>query len=211
VPRPVLLTAGATRNPVDAIRYLSAHATGRTGVELARRLSDGHEVRLLGSAEACLRGRLAGLPQDRLEEFLGTRDLMARVEANLRARPDSVFLHSAAVGDYEMEAPRADKIPSGADAIELRLVRAPKIVDRVRAWAPDCVLVSFKAAPPGTTPEDLERIARAQLQRTRSDLVFANALGALDTSVLLVGAVETRAFTRREDAVEALLEQVRHA
>ena len=33
----VLITAGATRNPLDAIRYLSAHATGRTGVDLAQR------------------------------------------------------------------------------------------------------------------------------------------------------------------------------
>lgn len=211
MPRPVLLTAGATRNPVDAIRYLSAHATGRTGVDLAARLRGTHDVTLLGSAEACLRARLSGLAEARLEEFMGTRDLMARVEAHLRARPDSVLIHSAAVGDYEMEAPRADKIPSGADGIELRLVRAPKIVDRVREWAPGCFLVSFKAAPPSTDHDALERIARAQLARTGSDLVFANALGAIERDVLLVGRDGTRAFARREDAVSALLDAVRAA
>lgn len=211
MPRPVLLTAGATRNPIDAIRYLSAHATGRTGVALAARLRDTHDVTLLGSAEACLRARLAGLAEVQLEEFMGTRDLMTRVEAHLRARPDAVFIHSAAVGDYEMEAPRGDKIPSGVDAVELRLVSAPKIVDRVRAWAPGCFLVSFKAAPPSTDRDALERIARAQLARTGSDLVFANALGATEQDVLLVGRDRTRVFARREDAVGALMEAVRAA
>ncbi|MEN9786901.1 MAG: / pantothenate metabolism flavoprotein, partial [Pseudomonadota bacterium] len=76
--RPLLLTAGATRNRVDAIRYLSAHATGQTGVALARRLSGhGLDVHLLGSVEACLRAELDALrhpdaPAPTRETFEGT-------------------------------------------------------------------------------------------------------------------------------------------
>ncbi len=180
-------------------------------MELARRLSGPRPVRLLGSAEACLRARLAGIPEPALEEFLGTRDLMGRVEANLREWPNAALIHSAAVGDYEMEAPSAGKIPSGAPSLDLRLVRAPKIVDRVRAWAPDSFLVSFKAAPPGTSPGDLADIAEAQRVRTDSQLVFANVLGAIDTGVLLVSAGGVRAFPRRAEAVEALLRAVTDA
>ncbi len=180
-------------------------------MHLARRLFGPQPVRLLGSAEACLRARIAGIAEPMLEEFTSTRDLMTRVEANLRDWPRAVLIHSAAVGDYEMEAPRADKIPSGAEAIELRLVRAPKIVDRVRDWAPGCFLVSFKAAPPSTDREALERIARAQLERTGSDLVFANALGDIERDVLLVGRDGTQAFARRQDAVDALFDAVRAA
>ncbi|MFZ5476272.1 MAG: phosphopantothenoylcysteine decarboxylase [Myxococcota bacterium] len=198
-PAPALVTAGATRNPVDAIRYLSAHATGRTGVEIARGL--GGEVLLLGSAEACLRAE--GLAT---EEFFGTRDLGARMERWLRAHPRGALVHSAAVGDYELADPRATKIPSGQAEIVLRLVPAPKLVDRVREWAPDCFLASFKAASPETTEPALEAIARAQLVRTRSDVVFANVLGALGT-VLLVDGRGTERLDRAA-AIAALVARV---
>ncbi|MDP2316151.1 MAG: phosphopantothenoylcysteine decarboxylase [Pseudomonadota bacterium] len=196
---PLLLTAGATRNPVDAIRYLSAHATGRTGVDLAARLGASHAVHLLGSAEACLRAPTTLST----EEFTSTRDLMARMERWITAHPRGVLVHSAAVGDYEADAV-ATKIPSGAPELVLRLHPGPKIVDHVRTWAPDIFLVSFKAGAPGLTPDALEAIARAQLVRTGSDLVFANVIGAIETTVLLVGREGTTAFPRRSEALAAL-------
>jgi phosphopantothenoylcysteine decarboxylase/phosphopantothenate--cysteine ligase len=201
--RPVLLTAGATRNPVDAIRYLSAHATGRTAIDLAARLRGSHAVHLLGSAEAVLRAP-HGLS---VEEFTSTRDLMARMERWVRAHPDGVVVHSAAVGDYEAE-PLATKIPSGAPELVLRLRPGPKIVDHVKGWAPGVFLVSFKAASPETTAEQLADIARRQLERTGSDLVFANVLGALDTSVLLVTPAVTISFPHRTEALAALVERL---
>lgn len=160
-------------------------------------------MRILGSAEACLRAG-GDFPA---EEFGGTRDLMARMERWLRANPASALIHSAAVGDYEVPDPTATKIPSGQAEIVIRLVPAPKIVDHVRAWAPDCFLVSFKAGRPGLTPEELEAIARAQLRRTGSDLVWANALGALST-VLLVGEAETLRFADRDAAARALAARI---
>jgi phosphopantothenoylcysteine synthetase/decarboxylase len=200
---PLLLTAGATRNPIDAIRYLSAHATGRTGVDLAARLATSHDVHLLGSAEACLRAP----PTLSTEEFMGTRDLMARMEAWITAHPRAVVIHSAAVGDYEAE-PLATKIASGAPELVLRFRPAPKILDRIRTWAPDVFLVSFKAGAPGLTPEALEAIARAQLERTGSDVVFANVIGAIETTVLLVARGGTVAYPHRSDALTALCERL---
>lgn len=196
--RHALITAGATRNPIDAIRYVSAHATGRTGVEVARRLRDRHDVLLLGSGEACLRG-----PDLPCEEYTSTRDLMGRMERHARAHPDGVIVHSAAVGDYEAQAV-ATKIPSNQPELVIRMTPGPKILDHLRAWAPDCFLVSFKAASPEVGADELEAIARAQLRRTHSDLVFANRLGALQ-EVLLVGATHTERHTERGSAITALI------
>jgi phosphopantothenoylcysteine decarboxylase/phosphopantothenate--cysteine ligase len=216
--RPVLVTAGATRNRVDAIRYLSAHASGRTGVELAMALTGhgGARVHLLGSEEACLRAEVAALREGvegraeapTREAYTTSRDLMARMETWLRAHPDGVLVHSAAVGDYELDGDGAGKIPSGLAEMVLRFRPGPKIVDHVRSWAPGCCLVSFKAAPPGTSPVELEGIARAQLRRTGSDLVFANVLGHTDTDVLLVRATRTDAYPTRGEATAALLDAV---
>lgn len=203
---PALVTAGATRNPVDAIRYLSAHSTGTTGVALARALADHFEVRLLGSAEACLRARLDA-PNVPAPEYTSTRDLMAKMEAELRSRPGGVLIHCAAVGDYEM-APSATKIPSNQPELVLRLTPGPKIVDHVRDWDPGVFLVSFKAGNPEWDEARLQAVARAQLERTRSDLVFANRIGALGTSCLLLDSRGTRHFSGREEALRALVAHV---
>lgn len=196
----VLITAGATRNPLDAIRYLSAHATGRTGVDLAARLALRHRVLLLGSTEACLRAP----PEQDTETYTSTRDLMAQMERWCRAHPDGVVIHSAAVGDYEAAA-RTDKIPSGQPCITFTLTPTPKIVDHLRDWCPGLFLVSFKAADPSVTLAELEAIARAQLVRTRSDLVFANCIGRIDRDVLLVRPDRTDHHADRAAAIDALV------
>lgn len=201
--RPALVTAGATRNPVDAIRYLSAGATGTTGIRLASGLSSLFATTLLGSGEACLRARLVHADL-RTEEFTSTRDLMARMERHLRAHPGGLLVHSAAVGDYEAQAV-ATKIPSGQAELVLRLTPGPKIVDHVRDWDPELRLCSFKAGSPDWTDDRLEAVARAQLRRTRSDWVFANRLGELATSCMVLDPAGTQRFTSREAALSYLL------
>lgn len=203
--RPVLVTAGATRNPVDAIRYLSAHATGRTGGRIAADLvAAGASVHLLASDEAALRA-----PAGPTVEIYGsTRDLEARMRAFLLRHPDAVVVHSAAVGDYEVQA-EGGKIPSGQAEILLRLRPAPKILDQLKGWAPGCRVLSFKAAAPETSPAALVDIARRQLERTASDLVFANVIGGLDTSVCLVGRHESTPIADRGAAIATVVARLR--
>jgi len=199
----VVVTAGATRNPIDAMRYISARSTGSTGVALARAWRDGGlDVHLLGSAEALLRA-----PDLGGEEYWGTRDLMQRMERIVRANPRAALVHASAVGDYEVASPEAGKTPSGQASWTLTLTPTPKIADHVRGWGHTGPYVTFKAAAPGTSEADLEAIARKQRQRTGCDLVFANVLGRLAEGVLLVGESVER-FERRDEAMAALIEWV---
>lgn len=199
-----LVTAGATRNPIDAMRYLSARSTGSTGIFIANALRErGVSPWLLGSAEARLRD--PGLPG---EEYGSTRDLMAKVETWVRANPTGILVHSAAVGDYERADASAGKTPSGMPEWTLTLTPTPKIADHVRGWGFTGIYVTFKAAAPGTTPEELEGIARRQRDRTGCDLVFANVLGRTSKDVALVGG-EIRWFAERRDGVDALIAALR--
>ncbi len=204
--RPILITAGATRNPLDAIRYISAFSSGTTGVGLARVLASDAAVTLLGSAEACLR---AGADLH-TEEFTSTRDLMARMERWVRANPDGVVVHAAAVGDYEAAVGDGKKIPSGQSELILRLRPTPKIVDRIRDWSSDVTIISFKAASPETTDAGLVEIAEAQRRRTGSALVFANIIGRLEEGVLLQRADGSDWHATRPAALAALSEAIRH-
>jgi len=194
--RPLLVTAGATRNPVDAMRYLSARSSGVTGTALARQA--GGAVFLLGSPEARLRA--PDLPG---ETFGSTRDLLERMHAWCSRNPTGVVIHAAAVGDYEV-AGAGGKIPSGQASLTITLSPTPKILDRIRGWSPDLRIVSFKAAPPASDPAALHRIADAQRVRTDSSVVFANTIGRLQAGVVLVDAAGATHHAHREDGLRDL-------
>ena len=199
----VIVTAGATRNPIDAMRYITARSSGSTGIAVARALvAAGRSVRLLGSAEALLRA-----PDLDGEEYGSTRDLMTRVERLVREWPHAALVHAAAVGDYEVASPSTGKTSSGKSEWTLTLTPTPKIADHVRGWGQVGPYVTFKAAAPETAAADLAGIATAQRSRTGCDLVFANVLGRLDTDVLLVGE-GIRTFDRRGPAVDALVDWI---
>jgi phosphopantothenoylcysteine decarboxylase/phosphopantothenate--cysteine ligase len=203
-PRPVLVTAGATRNPIDQMRHISGNSSGRTGVVLAAALSDHLPLHFLGSPEALLRA-WEPLSSGTLEEFGSTRDLMHRMERWVRANPAGIVIHAAAVGDYETE-PIDGKVESGREPWTLVLRPTPKIADHLRDWGgPGVLLVTFKAAAPGTGSDALLSLARRQLERTRSDLVFANVLGDLDRHLLLVDAHGASTYEHRAETVAALI------
>lgn len=210
--RRVLVTAGATRNPVDAIRYLSAASSGATGVALACALAPG--VDLLGSDEALLRLRIAHLecPDGRIgsipaHAFGSTRDLLAKVRQWVLDNPHGIVVHAAAVGDYEAPS-EGRKLPSGQPALSLHLSPAPKILDQIRGWSASVGIVSFKAAPPASTVEDLARIGDAQRQRTDSTLVFANTIGRLASDVVILGPSGAAVHRTRQDAMNALVQSI---
>lgn len=195
----VLVTAGATRNPIDAMRYISARSSGTTGIRIARRLTaKGLTVHLLGGAETMMLSD----QEDAWfrERFYDTRDLMDRMYRILHEHPGIAVIHSAAVGDYEAE-PRTDKIRSGQETLTLTLRPTPKILDHIKVWSPESFLVSFKAAGPGTTPEGLRALCEGQRTRTSSDLVLGNVLGSLgDTTAIC----DVDGFTHYEDRSAAL-------
>ncbi len=195
--RPVLITAGATRNPVDAMRFISANSSGRSSAAIAEELPGST---FMGSPEAVLRAP----PSATCETFSTTTDLMERMNTWVSANPGGVIVHAAAVGDYRVAEPSAGKLPSGQEELVLRLVRTPKIADHIRGWDPSCRLVTFKAAPPETGSEELLRICRAQLARTRSVLVVGNVIGRLSSTTTLVDADDSEHFDDRRAAFRAL-------
>ena len=202
--RDVLITAGATRNPIDAMRFISAHSTGRTGAWLAGALEDTHSITVLGSPEA-----LAHCPPTVAQEaYTSTDDLMTKMRTWVDAHPDGLVIHAAAVGDYAVD-PIAGKIASGQDAVTLTLRPTPKILDAIRGWSPSVRIVSFKAAPPETDEASLEAIAAAQGLRTDSVAVFANVIGQLESGVLIWTRDTVQRFEQRAEALASLVSLVK--
>ena len=129
----ILITAGATREPIDAVRFLSNVSTGRTGALLADALAaHGHTVTVL-HGEAAVRPIQA---MD-TESFSSTADLQAALIRRLRnaANPYDAVIHCAAVSDYKPDTHHAGKMSSYAAELTVRLVPTPKLLPELKSYA----------------------------------------------------------------------------
>lgn len=128
----LLVTAGATREPLDAVRFLSNVSTGRTGANLAAELAArGHEVTLLrgeGAADAPANMDTA--------TFSSAKDLLAQLRQRLTGGDYAAVIMSAAVADYRPVRTVAGKIDSAVATLALELVRNPKLLPQLRGLSP---------------------------------------------------------------------------
>jgi phosphopantothenoylcysteine decarboxylase/phosphopantothenate--cysteine ligase len=137
----LLVTAGATREPIDAVRFLTNVSTGATGAALADAL------KALGHTVALLRGEGAVAPAavGDLETFSSAVDLGARLRRRLADGGFDGVLMAAAVADYRPESDFAGKLASDAELLTVRLVRNEKVLQRLKSFSPrPLVVVGFK-------------------------------------------------------------------
>ena len=166
----VLVSAGGTREPLDAVRYIGNRSSGRMGVALAEEAGRrGAEVTLLAANLAV--PAPAGVT---LVETPTAADLER--EALERADADVIVL-AAAVADYRPAAPLEEKGPKGDVAWEVALEPTPDVLAAIGAERRnDQVLVGF-AADSGDT--GLER-ARDKRIAKKADLFVFNDVSRAD-------------------------------
>ena len=168
----VLVTAGGTREPIDAVRYVGNRSSGRMGVALAAEAARrGADVVLIGA-------NLAVEPPPGVEVVRVTT--AAEVERAARAefaRCD-VLLMAAAVADFRPADASAGKIKkSGRESLELRLEPTTDVLASLAAGRREGqTLVGF-AAEHGEG--GLEH-ARGKLERKGLDAVVLNDVSRAD-------------------------------
>ena len=166
----VLVTAGGTREPLDAVRFVGNRSSGRMGVALAE------EARSRGAAVTLLAANL------QVEAPRGVEVVPTPTAADLRrealARADAdVVLMAAAVGDYRSAQPLSEKRPKGAEPWTVELVPTTDVARALGASRRDGqVLVAFGAE---SGEEGLAR-KRAMLADKNVDLVVYNDVGRAD-------------------------------
>jgi phosphopantothenoylcysteine decarboxylase/phosphopantothenate--cysteine ligase len=163
----VLVTAGGTREPVDAVRYLGNRSSGRMGfavaAEAARR---GAECVLVCGPSAL--ATPAGVRRVDVETALEMR------EAVLRELPGAhVVVKAAAVADFRAAERRERKLKKeelGDDAgLSLELVRNPDILEEISRDRGARIVVGFAAES-----HDVIEAARRKIERKGCDLIVAN-------------------------------------
>lgn len=159
----VLVTAGPTRERIDAVRFISNPSSGKTGYAIA-------EEAARRGAEVVLVSGPATLPDP-----FGARTVRVQSAAQMADAVDAeyasadVVVASAAVSDFTPAAPVAGKLKKDAAPDTLELVRTRDILASLGERKGGRVLVGFAAET-----DDVLRHARAKLDAKHLDLVVAN-------------------------------------
>ncbi|MEX2612389.1 MAG: bifunctional phosphopantothenoylcysteine decarboxylase/phosphopantothenate--cysteine ligase CoaBC [Gaiellaceae bacterium] len=161
--RRVLVSAGGTREPLDAVRFLGNRSSGRMGVALAE------EARHRGAEVTLLAANLAVPPPSGVAVV--DTPTAADVEREALARADAdVIVMAAAVADYRSPTPLAGKRPKDRDAWTMELEPTSDVLAALgAARSPDQVLVGFAADRAGA---GLERAREKRLAKSADLFVF---------------------------------------
>ena len=187
--RRVLVTAGGTREPLDAVRFLGNRSSGRMGVALAE------EARRRGASVTLLAANLAVTPPRGIE-VVETPTAAAMLEEVLARADADLVLMAAAVADYRPAEPAAEKRPKDERAWQVTLEPTTDVLRTLGEQRTNGqVLIGF-AAEHGD--QGLSR-AREKLKQKRIDLVVYNDVSrgdigfdAGDNEVVLITAAGER-------------------
>jgi phosphopantothenoylcysteine decarboxylase / phosphopantothenate---cysteine ligase len=166
----VLVSAGGTREPLDAVRFVGNRSSGRMGVALAQ------EALLRGAEVTLVAANLAVAPPGKVE--LVEAPTAAELEREVLARADAdVVVMAAAVGDYRPAEPSPGKRRKDGGPWTVELVPTTDVLAELGARRFDAqVLIGFAAGH----GEDGLAHAREKLTAKRSDLIVFNDVSRAD-------------------------------
>jgi phosphopantothenoylcysteine decarboxylase/phosphopantothenate--cysteine ligase len=188
----VLVTSGPTREPIDPVRYISNHSSGKQGHALARAAAEaGAEVTLISGPVA-----LADPVGVKVVHVESARDMLAAVQAAL---PADIAIFAAAVADWRAADVAPGKLKKGAGGPPtLSFVENPDILAttaQLKSGRPSLV-VGFAAET-----DALIDNAKAKLTRKGCDLIVANDVA---TGTGTFGGDTNRVHIVSADGVETL-------
>lgn len=161
----VLITAGATREAIDPVRFLSNRSSGRMGFALAEaaRLRGAEIVTVVAGVTTAIAPEGVRIVRGESAEEM-RRAVMKEIESA------TVFVAAAAVSDYRPVEMAAHKIKKSDAALTITLEPTADILSEVARSRHDGLLVVGFAAE----TEDLTKHARDKLTRKNLDLIVAN-------------------------------------
>ena len=203
----VLVSAGGTREPLDAVRFLGNRSSGRMGVALAE------EARLRGAEVTLVAANLSVPPPGKVE--LVQAPTAVELEREVLARSDAdVVLMAAAVADYRPAEQSSGKRPKNEQPWTVTLEPTADVLAQLGARRRNGqVLIGF-AADHGET--GLAR-AHEKLEAKRSDLIVFNDVSredigfdAAENEVVLVSAAGERRIRKapKERIASEILDEI---
>lgn len=199
----VVVTAGGTREPIDAARFIGNFSSGKQGVEFAR------AAKLMGAEVELIAANI----DDSLTSGLRTTSVGTALELSQALATQSgkydLLVMAAAVADFRPSEPTASKLKRSelGDRLDVALVANPDIltetVAALKKADSKAIVLGFAAE----ASEDLEPLAKAKLAAKGCDYLVANDIsdgkvfGKDQTELLLVSKSGTQRFQGSKQSV----------
>ncbi len=206
----VLVTAGATIEPIDPVRYITNRSTGKMGYALARAATR------RGASVTLVRGPTTLTPPYGVT-FCGIKTAEDMRQAVFENRPNcDIIIKAAAVSDYRPRESAQHKIKKGPDSLSLELIKNPDILAELGATKKEspCVLVGFAAET-----EELLLNAKEKLKSKNLDMIVANDVSRddagfeADTNVVKMiyadGNIEDSSLMTKDAVADLVLDRVK--
>ncbi len=204
----VVVSAGATQEAMDPVRYITNHSTGKMGYAVARAcMLRGADVTLLAST-GC---HLPAVPFVKTVPFTTAADLFEAVKEN--AMDADALVMAAAVADYRPAVVAADKMKKKDGELSVALERTQDILAWVGEHKPEKLFVCGFSME----TKDLLQNSAAKLHKKNMDMIVANNVkvaGAgfgVDTNVVTLitkDAVEELPLQSKDDVAMRIVDKI---
>lgn len=167
----LVVTAGPTVAPIDPVRFVTNHSSGKMGFSIA------HEAALRGAEVTLVAGRVqrptpVGVSR---VDVATTAEMLAAIEA-LMPKSDGLIM-AAAPADYTPAEYHEEKIKKAGDELVLAFRKNPDILKTLKPILSDKIVVGF-AAESHQLLENAER----KLKEKNLDFIVANNIAGKDTA-----------------------------
>lgn len=203
----ILVTAGPTQEPLDPVRYITNHSSGKMGYALALM------AKRRGACVTLISGPVsipvpAGVE---LVSVITAREMRDAVLSRLEGH--QVIIKAAAVSDYRPAGFSQSKIKKGVKALTLELEPNPDIIAEVGRLKGHRILVGF-----AMETEHLLENARKKMAEKKMDIIVANDLSEPgagfrhDTNAVRIldpeGGVESLPLMEKKEVADRILDKV---
>lgn len=194
----IIITAGGTSEPIDSVRSITNQATGRLGALIAKEASQYFDVYLMASSNV----DCSQLPEYvTVIEVNDVQTLMNKMQMYLEHHSIFAVIHTMAVSDFGLAGiateekvqhvlfeeeelrhfqwsqlfmpTKEEKISSQQEGLYLKLIPMPKVIQYIKQWSEDTLLIGFKLLV-NATQDELLHAAQKQQVIAHSDYVVIN-------------------------------------
>lgn len=183
----VVVTAGATREYIDPVRFISNASSGSMGFEIAKAL------KLAGAEVVLIAAHHTVMPPVSDEFYFAdtTEDLLELTESNFRKA--DILIMAAAPVDFRPETKSSKKLKK-KEKMVLNLISAPDILKKISKEKNGKIIVGF-----ALQTEDVEKNALKKMKAKNMDIVVANSqenLGKTKGSVIIMDKFGNKMIVR---------------
>lgn len=162
--RQIIVSAGSTIAPIDPVRFISNHSSGKMGYAIAEcAMKRGAKVFLVSGNTA-----LDVSENINLFRIKTNRDMLDTVQKIINENPIDCYISAAAPCDFKVKEVMGSKIKK-KDTVTLELVKDIDILKEISQMPNRPKLVGFAAET-----DNLEEYAKIKLKEKKLDFIVAN-------------------------------------